>query len=114
MSTDGWLPIRTKGRPTTVSNARYEAKLATCAADIEKIRSRLEFAPSSRGWCYVLEGEGLITKGQFGPAQDIINDLRKSGLLLSTSAARISGAPPTGSSMWMATSPTRSMLGSTA
>jgi hypothetical protein len=81
MSTDSWLPVRTKGRPTTVSNARYEAKLATCAATIKEIRSRLEFAPSSRGWCYVLEGEGLITKGEFDTAQRVINDLRKGGLL---------------------------------
>lgn len=42
---------------------------------------RLEFAPSSRGWCYVLEGEHLITKGEFDAAQRTINDCRKRGLL---------------------------------
>jgi hypothetical protein len=36
---------------------------------------------SARGWCYVLENNGDITKGQFGRAEDLINECRKTGLL---------------------------------
>jgi hypothetical protein len=42
-------------------------------------RIRLDFRVSSRGWCYILENEGVITKGEFDAAQRLINDLRKSG-----------------------------------
>jgi hypothetical protein len=39
----------------------------------------LEFSPSARGWCYVLEGDGL-GKGDFDTAERLINDCRKSRL----------------------------------
>jgi hypothetical protein len=36
---------------------------------------------SSRGWCYILENDHGLTKGEFDKAQKLINDCRKSGLL---------------------------------
>lgn len=36
---------------------------------------------SSRGWCYILENECGLAKGDFDKAQDLINDCRKNGLL---------------------------------
>ena len=48
--------------------------------ELEAINDTLPFKISSRGWCYILEGHGLL-KGDFKTAQDLINDGRKSGLL---------------------------------
>jgi len=39
------------------------------------------FQISSRGWCYQLEGFGLITKAQFDLVENIINECRKKGIL---------------------------------
>jgi hypothetical protein len=75
------LPSRPRGRPSGAASAQYEVDLAAFAARIDKIRSGLSFAPSSRGWCYVLENEGIVTKGEFDAAQRIINECRKSGKL---------------------------------
>jgi hypothetical protein len=36
---------------------------------------------SSRGWCYILENECGLAKGDFDKAQGLINNCRKSGLL---------------------------------
>jgi hypothetical protein len=36
---------------------------------------------SSRGWCYILENECGLPKGDFNKAQDLINYCRKNGLL---------------------------------
>lgn len=43
------------------------------------ISNRIGFKVSSRGWCYVLEGFGLITKAQFNKVENLINELRKRG-----------------------------------
>jgi hypothetical protein len=40
----------------------------------------LDFAPSSRGWCYSLEEHGLA-KGDFDTAENLINECRKNGML---------------------------------
>lgn len=44
-------------------------------------RSAMDFSPTLRGWCYVLEGRGLITKGEFGPCEARITMARKRGWL---------------------------------
>ena len=46
-----------------------------------EIGSRLEFRVSSRGWCYILENAGAITKGAFDRVERLINDGRKKGKL---------------------------------
>ena len=47
----------------------------------ELIRIQPDFKMSSRGWCYYLEGMGVITKGQFSYMQGVINKCRKLGLI---------------------------------
>ena len=60
------LPRRPRGRPTVYHNALYERHLRQFAKRIIERSSRFDFAPSSRGWEYVLEREGEITKGVEG------------------------------------------------
>jgi hypothetical protein len=42
---------------------------------------RLDFQVGARGWCYLLETQGVITKGEFGEAERLIARCRKKGLL---------------------------------
>lgn len=58
-----------------------EAKLKTFAETLIKIQEKIDFDISSRGWCYQLEGYGLINKSQFGLIQRVINECRKKGYL---------------------------------
>lgn len=48
---------------------------------IEGISKFIGFKLSSRGWCYQLEGFGLITKAEFDKAENIINTCRRQGYL---------------------------------
>jgi hypothetical protein len=74
------MPKRAKGRPTAAQNEVYEAEVDSFCDAISETVSTLDFAVSSRGWCYVLEPHGLL-KGEFETAQRLINDCRKSGRL---------------------------------
>ncbi len=74
------LPDTSRGRPTQAQANRYHTQCAAWAAAILEINSRLDIAVSSRGWCYLLEDHGL-SKADFDKAQDLINEMRKSGLL---------------------------------
>jgi hypothetical protein len=73
------LPWRPRGRQTAESKARYQAELTAFCDRIREIVSRLDFRVSSRGWGYILENEGDITKGDLDAAERLINDRRKSG-----------------------------------
>jgi hypothetical protein len=75
------LPRRGRGRQAAAAAAAYEADLASFCAEILQINSTLDFRVSSRGWGYLLEGAGTITKGDLDEAQRLINDCRKAGLL---------------------------------
>ena len=75
------LPRRTRGRQTASKQAEYEQAVAAFCATLKEIASRLDFRVSSRGWCYLLENRGAITKSEFDAAQTLINDCRKAGLL---------------------------------
>jgi len=48
---------------------------------LKALNAKLGIKISGRGWCYLLEGEKLIDKSQFGVIQDKINGCRKNGLL---------------------------------
>lgn len=48
---------------------------------IEDISDKIGFKVSSRGWGYILEQHGLITKDQFNKVEDAINRCRREGLL---------------------------------
>jgi hypothetical protein len=75
------LPRRCRGRQSAAAVARYEADLAAFCTEIRQIKSRLDFQVSARGWGYLLEGDGTITKGDLDAAEKLINDCRKAGLL---------------------------------
>jgi hypothetical protein len=51
------------------------------ASLLKEIRSRVDFSPSARGWCYILENEKGLAKGDFDKAQALITECRKNGLL---------------------------------
>lgn len=72
-----WVPHGRLGYRT------YEKRLEGFANKILEIEARRSkrVKYSSRGWCYLLEGLGLIHKGEFSSAQKAINDCRKICLL---------------------------------
>ena len=74
------IPKRKPGAQSARAKEVYETEVkAFCDAIIE-LRSRLDFAVSSRGLCYILETHGLA-KGDFNTGQKFINECRKSGRL---------------------------------
>jgi DNA-directed RNA polymerase subunit RPC12/RpoP len=70
-----WVP---KG---TLGNDEYERRLEQFATEIRAINQQQADKYSSRGWCYILEGERKIDKDEFPSCQKAINDCRKLGLL---------------------------------
>lgn len=48
---------------------------------VKGIQQKIGFKISSRGWCYQLENEGYINKGQFDRVENLINECRKKGIL---------------------------------
>jgi len=48
---------------------------------LKSLNAKLDFKISGRGWCYILEGEGIIDKSQFKQTEVKINNCRKIGLL---------------------------------
>ena len=48
---------------------------------ITETKSTLDFEVSARGWCYILENKGIITKGDFDAAAQLIVKCRKNGRL---------------------------------
>ena len=72
-----WIP---HGR---LGDGNYEERLEDFAGEIKAIESQRTnpVKYSSRGWCYLLEGLGKISKGEFDSCQKAINDCRKIGLL---------------------------------
>lgn len=60
---------------------RYLRSLVSFAKGIIEVSNKIGFKISSRGWCYQLEGFGLVTKSQFNRVQNLINDCRELGIL---------------------------------
>ncbi len=75
------LPVRKRGRQSIPAIAAYETKLEHFGGLILALRGRLDFAPSSRGWCYMLEELSGLTKDQFNGAEKVIVECRKRGFL---------------------------------
>src|SRR5262245_16175143 len=73
------LPRRARGRPSPNAESAYREQRRAFCAEIEKIRSTMDFAVGVRGWCYILEGRGHITKGEFDACENFITDCRKTG-----------------------------------
>jgi hypothetical protein len=61
----------------------YEIRLKLFAEEVLVINRQRTFRIkwSSRGWCYILEGERKIDKGEFDACQKTINDCRKADFL---------------------------------
>ena len=59
------FPRARPGRRSTDEETRYQEQREEFRQKILELRPALDFAPSSRGWCYILEEHGL-TKGVFG------------------------------------------------
>ena len=72
------LPKRCRGRQSAAAEAQYQEQLAAFCALIRQIRSTMDFAVGSRGWCYILERHGL-RKGDFDTAENLITACRKTG-----------------------------------
>jgi hypothetical protein len=72
------LPRRKRGRQTPQGEAEYEERRKGFCRLIMQIRSTMDFAVGSRGWCYLLEQYGL-GKGDFDAAEKLITDCRKTG-----------------------------------
>ena len=49
--------------------------------ELKDLSRQIGFKVSARGWCYQLEGFGIITKAQFDKVEGLINKCRKAGLL---------------------------------
>jgi hypothetical protein len=75
------LPKRQRGRQSIAAEEAYQQELKSFCATIIEIKSRLGFKVSARGWVYILEGEGVITKGDLDAAERLITRCRKDGSL---------------------------------
>jgi len=75
------FPRRGRGRLSPAARARHEAELAAFCAGLLEIKSRLDFEVSARGWGYLLENDGAITKDELDACERMITECRKSGLL---------------------------------
>jgi hypothetical protein len=56
------LPRRQRGRQSGSAESKYLAQRSAFCDLLLQIRSTLDFEISSRGWGYILENRGVITK----------------------------------------------------
>lgn len=66
------LPTRGKDR---------ELQLEAFAGQLKGVQEQIEDKVSARGWCYLLEQFGLITKAGFDKVENLINSCRDRGYL---------------------------------
>ncbi len=75
------IPKRKPGKQSKEKDEKYLEEANAFANYLKQLQSTIGFKISSRGWGYILEGNGLITKAQIDDAQWAINNLRKEGIL---------------------------------
>jgi hypothetical protein len=75
------LPQRGRGRMSEFNAMLFEQERDEFCQRIIQINSTLDFKISARGWGYILEGKGMVTKADFDRLADLINDCRRSGQL---------------------------------
>jgi hypothetical protein len=75
------MPRRKQGAQGVAATAAYEAQLTEWCQDIVRLNGRMDIKIGVRDWCYVLENEGSITKGEFDAAEKLITACRKNGNL---------------------------------
>lgn len=64
-----------------ISKKLSKSDLSNFAEAMKQLSDQIGFKVSSRGWCYLLEGERVINKDQFDKAENYINNCRRNGLL---------------------------------
>ncbi|MDV6034055.1 MAG: hypothetical protein F9B45_28970 [Phycisphaera sp. RhM] len=69
-------PTNLRGRKRTNALAVFGKGLTAFSSSLD-----LGFKISSRGWCYIFENHGFITKSEFARVEKVINDCRKLGLI---------------------------------
>lgn len=63
-------------------STKFDRKHREEFADVlQSISRQIGFKVSSRGWCYIMEQHGFITKNEFNKVDNAINTCRKEGLL---------------------------------
>ena len=75
------FPKRRAGRRSPIQEAEDASFKSRLADWIENRWRETGLAFGGRGWAYVAEGEGIITKGEFKKFETMVADLRKDGLL---------------------------------
>jgi hypothetical protein len=75
------LPVTRRGRRSAAQQADYEQQLRRFAKHLLELEARFDFKLGARGWCYILEQQGSITKGEFDKAESLITECRKTGIL---------------------------------
>lgn len=55
--------------------------LSAFSQELARISNAIGFKQSARGWCYQLEGFGLITKAEFDRVESLVNRCRQEGYL---------------------------------
>lgn len=78
---------------------------------VEELSGRIGFKVSSRGWGYILEQEGLITKEGFDKVEAVINRCRRQGLLPVDFVAEESARAFSGVEVPTSDSPAKHVLG---
>jgi len=73
--------LKTKDFKPKATNESSNLELVKFASELIKISNLIGVKISSRGWCYILEGKGIIDKSQFNTIQGKINKCRKIGFL---------------------------------
>jgi hypothetical protein len=75
------LPESRKGRRSAAQQVMEDRQFDAFITKLKEIGSRLDFTPGTRGWCYLAENEGMITKGDFDRLEGLITKWRKDGRL---------------------------------
>jgi hypothetical protein len=77
--------------PSARAAEDYEIDLQEFCGWIIAKADALDFKVGSRGWCYILENEGIIAKGEFDRTQRLITDCRNVRLLRGSLGRRLLG-----------------------
>ena len=75
------LPTRGRGRQTRMSKGCTTSRWVSSPSSFWKSNLDSISMSGPRGWCYLLENEGLIGKDEFDKMETLIGDWRKSGQL---------------------------------
>jgi hypothetical protein len=75
----GQLPKLPPHRPSEAVKAAFQGEVKAFCTKLLEVKSGYDKDIGSRGWAYLLEGDGLIDKNDLDAAQALINDCRKSG-----------------------------------